>query len=106
VHANIGGGYPDKGLSDIALQWMIEKASAVGLSFDQEYLNKNIDPCAKGTLYNSNIFPYNLSRSYKRKVDETCFANEHIHQTAFDRMKLVTDYKPRNLVDKLQNYTR
>jgi hypothetical protein len=103
VHCNIGGSYPDEKLSDITLKWMIEKASAVGLSFDKDYISKNIDPCAKGKLYDSDKFPYNLSRSFIRKVDETCFANEHIHHTAFERMKLVNDYKPENLTGKEQS---
>ena len=27
VHSNVGGGYPDEGLADLALKWIIEKAS-------------------------------------------------------------------------------
>lgn len=31
VHSDIGGGYPEAGLSDCALQWMVEKAQSHGL---------------------------------------------------------------------------
>jgi len=34
VHANVGGGYPDTGLSDIALDWMAKKALVHGLEID------------------------------------------------------------------------
>lgn len=34
VHSDIGGGYRERGLSDIALQWMIEKSQDLGLEFD------------------------------------------------------------------------
>ncbi|MHC1743112.1 MAG: DUF2235 domain-containing protein [Syntrophobacteraceae bacterium] len=34
VHSNVGGGYPDTGLSDVALQWMAEKAKLQGLNLD------------------------------------------------------------------------
>jgi uncharacterized protein (DUF2235 family) len=33
AHSNVGGGYADSGLSDIALKWMIARASANGLQF-------------------------------------------------------------------------
>ncbi|OLP00116.1 hypothetical protein BVU76_22340 [Mycolicibacterium porcinum] len=33
VHCDVGGGYPDHGLSDIALCWMLEKARGAGLVF-------------------------------------------------------------------------
>jgi uncharacterized protein (DUF2235 family) len=31
AHSNVGGGYPERGLSDIALAWMIDNLQAVGL---------------------------------------------------------------------------
>jgi len=34
VHSNIGGGYPDSGLADCALEWMINRASHHGLDID------------------------------------------------------------------------
>lgn len=35
AHSNVGGGYADAGLSDIALKWMIDRATRNGLKFDQ-----------------------------------------------------------------------
>jgi T6SS, Phospholipase effector Tle1-like, catalytic domain len=32
VHSDVGGGYPEKGLSDGALQWMMDEAGQLGLS--------------------------------------------------------------------------
>ena len=34
AHSNVGGGYADTGLSDIALKWMIERAAKNGLKFE------------------------------------------------------------------------
>ena len=34
AHSNVGGGYADTGLSDIALRWMIDRAAKNGLKFD------------------------------------------------------------------------
>ena len=38
VHANIGGGYKQNGLSDITLEWMMKKSSQLGLHFDKTEL--------------------------------------------------------------------
>lgn len=35
VHCDVGGGYPETGLSDITLGWMMRKAAALGVDFDQ-----------------------------------------------------------------------
>jgi uncharacterized protein (DUF2235 family) len=35
VHSNVGGGYRDSGLSDIALLWLMRKAGGCGLAFDE-----------------------------------------------------------------------
>jgi len=34
VHSNVGGGYPESGLADCALAWMIDRAGHHGLNFD------------------------------------------------------------------------
>jgi hypothetical protein len=35
AHSNVGGGYADTGLSDIALKWMIDRATKNGLKFER-----------------------------------------------------------------------
>jgi Uncharacterized alpha/beta hydrolase domain (DUF2235) len=55
VHCNVGGGYPDTGLSDEALIWMIARVQALtGLEFDADSVkaatrNSNVD----GEVYDS-----------------------------------------------------
>src|SRR5262245_40952102 len=34
AHSNVGGGYADTGLSDVALKWMVDRAAKNGLTFD------------------------------------------------------------------------
>jgi hypothetical protein len=36
VHGDVGGGYPETGLSDITLSWMLSKAVALGMEVDQD----------------------------------------------------------------------
>jgi uncharacterized protein (DUF2235 family) len=51
VHADVGGGYPQNGLSFVALNWMMDRAAAYGLKyFDVQrrlLLNPEIDPIDK-----------------------------------------------------------
>ncbi len=52
VHSNVGGGYTDCGLSDLALAWMISRVKELTpLAFDDSELLKTIWPCSASTLY-------------------------------------------------------
>ncbi len=42
VHSNIGGGYPDQGMANITLAWMISQAEA-WLDFDPDYILEAFD---------------------------------------------------------------
>ena len=56
AHCDVGGSYPETSLSDIALGWMMNKALALGLSFDEGVLAKYSDVDAKhalGTIHES-----------------------------------------------------
>lgn len=52
VHCDVGGGYRETGLSDGALQWMIEEAAEQGLGFDKA-LTGQIEPDFRAVLHNS-----------------------------------------------------
>lgn len=45
VHSDIGGGYPECGLSDATLRWMIAEAEAEGLEFDHPRLKALMSRC-------------------------------------------------------------
>ena len=54
VHSDIGGGYPEHGLSDISLDWMIGRAQGVGLKFDSDaMLAHALKPDPRMQLHNS-----------------------------------------------------
>ena len=54
VHANIGGSYPDAGLSDLALIWMIARVqSLAGLEFDAIAVKACTKPNIDGEVYDS-----------------------------------------------------
>jgi hypothetical protein len=60
VHSDIGGGYEECGLSDIPLQWMLIKACALGLEFNDEYLLTLCQPDLNMQVHNSYSYSYKL----------------------------------------------
>ena len=93
VHSNIGGGYPDEGLSDTALEWMIEKAKGVGLSFEENYIQAQIKPNVKGEIYNSNGLPFSLLGQFVRKISQKPRTNESLHPSVLQRADAGIGYK-------------
>jgi uncharacterized protein (DUF2235 family) len=97
VHSNIGGGYCDEGLSDIALNWMIEKAGDVGLNFEKPYMSENIKENIHGKLYNSNTGIFSLAGKFVRPVMKVNNGFEKIHPSVFERIKKAKGYSPINI---------
>lgn len=63
AHSNIGGGYVDSGLSDITLQWMIDKIDKhSSVVFDEDYLKRILKPDCHGELRDSRTKMYFLSK--------------------------------------------
>lgn len=54
THADIGGGWPEAGLSDVTLQWMADRVTALtALSIDFERLRMSTDANPRGVLHDS-----------------------------------------------------
>jgi uncharacterized protein (DUF2235 family) len=57
VHCDVGGGYPETGLSDITFSWMVAQAATLGLQFDAGVLAQYPSPLdarnALGMLHDS-----------------------------------------------------
>ena len=97
VHSDVGGGYPETGLSDISLKWMMEKAQSFNLSFNT--IEMNPDP--SGPMHESLKGFYNLAGKYYRPIDLQIpgkgNTNEHVHPSVLERYKKITSYRPKNL---------
>lgn len=102
VHTNIGGGYENSGLSDIAFLWMKQKAEAAGLAFDEDWIRDNIHPDALGELRNSSTGLYKLSSAYHRPIGVKLAGNESVHPETMARYKKDAGYRPENLVTYLK----
>jgi uncharacterized protein (DUF2235 family) len=98
AHSNVGGGYADCGLSDVAFLWMVAKAAGAAweadkdqpLAFDIQYLKEKVDQ-TMGLLKNSRTGIWKFLGSYNRPVlappppgKETC---EAIHWSARLRLE-------------------
>lgn len=88
VHANVGGGYIDTGLSDIALKWMIDEAKKAGLAFRKEMLEQ-IHPDTLGILYDSMEGVFKHLRAAPRSVPPIVekSSGKLVHPSALQRQK-------------------
>ncbi len=94
VHTNIGGGYDDGGLSNIALHWMADKVRLHDLEIDDNYL-KHFRPFYKDTLYDSKKWYY-VGR-HVRKLFATENGHEVLDPTVCKRIHKIADYTPENI---------
>ena len=91
---DVGGGYPETGLSDITLSWMMGKAKALGVDFDpavyQQYAN--LDP--KHALDQKHE-SWNLGWAFPRS--RSIAGNARISNSAQIRLQHDASYHPTNL---------
>ncbi|HCE46432.1 MAG TPA: hypothetical protein DET40_23050 [Lentisphaeria bacterium] len=78
VHSNVGGGYADSGLSDIALQWMIYQARDHGLKFKTNVVN-TFKPDPLGELRDS-YREFGLPGENRREVLDGDLVHESVQQ--------------------------
>jgi len=100
VHSDVGGGYPETetGLSDIPLQWMLEKAQSCHLSFESIAMK----PDAMAKMHESYVGFYTLQHKLFRPMGmvdpKKGNTNESPHPSVILRYKNNPGYRPPNLV--------
>lgn len=114
VHANVGGGYPQQGLSLVALDWMMEHAKDSGLKEDsglQFIPDKKAfvhdQKYAFDKLYDSRAGVGVYYRYQPRDIAKLCRINKitlpRIHVSAFQRIgEGIFGYAPGNLPDNFE----
>lgn len=94
VHSNVGGGYPRTELSDVAFDWMLERAAHHGLQFvgdERESIKAHANP--HGKLYDSRDGFGVYYRYQPRDLAKLCAEYNKpairvkIHESAIERMK-------------------
>ena len=113
VHSDVGGGYPERGLSDITLDWMIGKAKGAGLAFDSAALQAHaLAPDPRALLHNSKTGLYRLTAGSDRAIgltvkvagasDEATSSNDptqSVHDSVLTRWDNDAAYRPQTLRD-------
>jgi uncharacterized protein (DUF2235 family) len=106
VHSNVGGGYEDHGLSDLALHWMAARAAHCGLDLDEGWRGR-LRPDPFGELRDSRSCLYALMGSAARPMGAQARGFERIHRSAVDRMERDPGkYEPANALDYMKSATR
>ena len=124
VHCDIGGGYPDTSLSDIALLWMADRAREYGLTFvpgalsaggparmtPGESIDFKVEPNPMTSPHRSWTKFYRLVRPLNRPIgtaeDETDHhldGCEYLAVSAKEHYEAIPGYRPPGLVTYLSN---
>lgn len=75
-HSDVGGGFPNRGLSDGVLAWMIEQLGTAGLSCDVGLLNPPLAPNPLDFADDDGArFPFNLTPRSGRQFPESAEAS-------------------------------
>jgi uncharacterized protein (DUF2235 family) len=103
AHSDVGGGYAERGLSDIALGWMKAKARQEGLVFDpraeQAYPSM---PDAAAAIHNSRVGIYRITTGLDRTIgfdEKTGVADDtqRLHESVLARWDSDASYRPASL---------
>lgn len=89
VHADVGGGYDDVGLSDITLEWMVWRGVDHGLDFSETKFRK-LDPKPDGRRHESYKGIWRVFGEEARTVKTT----DPIHESVRKRIEQIAKYQP------------
>lgn len=98
VHSDVGGSYPERGLSDGAMKWMLTKCEGAGLKLKPGWLeHMNPQPGDPDSLHESlkggwYLLPPWPFASKRRVIPEGSW----IHRSAVERKEAGVSYAPKN----------
>jgi uncharacterized protein (DUF2235 family) len=109
VHCDVGGGYQDGALADIALLWIADRAHSCGLTFRPNAFPSEapvgasndvvvVEPDAMGKLHESRTALYRLLPPLHRRIGQKDPAHEYAASTAVQRQEKDSRYTPPGLV--------
>lgn len=88
VHSDVGGGYPERELTDITLHWMLHEAEAEGLKLLPGW-HENLKPDPKAAPHNS-LHPGWWAMPYRRRAVP---AGADVHESVGKRHDTAEAYK-------------
>ncbi len=94
VHSNVGGGYTNDGLANVAFRWILDGAVARGLQIDPDYV-KYFRPWMGDSLYDSSSLIYRIldfvrfraGRGKRRLTAWPASANFDLDKTVIQRIQ-------------------
>lgn len=95
AHCDVGGGYAETGLSDIALQWMIDKAAGHGVLFGEV---PPLRPNALAPIHDS------YRRIMGEYVERRVPADAVLHVSVAERIKQLAAYRPKGLTRLAESF--
>jgi uncharacterized protein (DUF2235 family) len=111
AHSDVGGGYLEHDLSDVALEWMIGRAKAAGLAFDEAAMAPGrLHPNPEGTLHNSRKAFYLIMAGLDRpiglaaedpknpKAARAPDPTQSVHDSVRERWDSIPSYRPPQLL--------
>ncbi len=115
VHSNIGGGYAQDGLANIAFRWIVDEAAALDLAFDYGFV-KFYNPFPQDRLYTSgpsvvrliDAVPGRRGKGQRSIIEPGASANLKLDINVFHRMNSEPEkfsrldlYRPANVIEYL-----
>ena len=97
AHSDVGGGYEEAGLSDIALEWMMACARRASLEFDTKVITAlGTKPAYKQEVHDSLSAAYKLTfnRTDREIGDASSGGTEYFHRSVVERWRDVLTYRP------------
>ena len=98
AHADVGGGYENHGLSDVALEWMLQEVNDLdaGLGLSPGQLSEALAPDCLQDRHDETRGPVWRTRPSKaRKISEAA----ELHPSVLQRLRERVDYRPKALED-------
>ena len=97
VHSDVGGGYPEHGLSDLAFDWMMDCAATAGAEPDPDVVNAlGTKPDATQAIHDSLKGLFKLN-TFDRQIGATQFKTEYFHRSLVEKWGKDKNYRPKPL---------
>ncbi|HXT21889.1 MAG TPA: DUF2235 domain-containing protein, partial [Thermoanaerobaculia bacterium] len=118
AHSDVGGGYKERGLSDVALGWMMERATVAGLAFDTAATAvRPLQPNHQLDVHDSRTILYRVVPGVDREIgrcpvdpakpegESQLDPTQSLHPTVMQRWRDCPQWRPRNLAKYLDSDT-
>lgn len=108
VHSDVGGGYKERDISDLTLDWMLKAVKDAGLALEPNAFD-DLNGKARGTLHNSKKGMYGVTPGIDRQIglcpkdlddpksDLVDDPTQSLHESVLQRWKDDDSYRPKSL---------